>query len=224
MVNVIPATVVRFRSRRQPSSPAPKRQALQFLVVLLGTSPLIWRRIEVVDTCSFWDLHVAIQDAMGWSDSHLHEFRIAHPQRGTMECFGIPDPDFPEEHPRTADWEVPLAGFFNWDTAGHTPSASYLYDFGDGWQHLVTLEAVGAVGRGRLPRCVDGERACPPEDCGGLHGFDAFVAAVSDPEHPEHTAMLEWYGRPYDPGAFDAAKVRFSDPRRRLNRMLRGQQ
>ena len=80
-----------------------RRQVLQFLVVLSNTNPLVWRRLHVPEGYSFWDLHVAIQDAIGWQDYHLHEFRVLHPERGTIERLGIPDPEFPDERPCRAD-------------------------------------------------------------------------------------------------------------------------
>ena len=86
-------TAIRSKPRRKQARP---RHALQFLVVLLQTDPLVWRRIQVPDDYSFWDLHVAIQDAMGWQDYHLHEFRLVDPQRGKVERLCIPDRDFPD--------------------------------------------------------------------------------------------------------------------------------
>jgi hypothetical protein len=109
----------------------------------------------------------------------------------------------------------PISDYFNWDTASDAPTASYLYDFGDGWQHLLTLETLGGAGSLRLPRCVGGARACPPEDCGGVPGCEDFVSAIADPRHPEHAAMLEWSGNVYDPDAFDPSKVTFDDPQQR---------
>lgn len=215
------ASVTAIRSRRRTSGRATRRQALQFLVGLLNTDPLVWRRILVPESYSFWDLHVAIQDAMGWKDCHLHEFRIVHPQSGTPARLGIPDPDFPDERPCVAGWEVRIADYFNCDTAAETPTASYVYDFGDDWQHLVTLEAVGPAGSGRLPRCVGGARACPPEDCGGVNGYEELLEAIGDRRHPEHAAMLEWTGKAYDPNAFDPAGVAFDNPRQRWARAFR---
>jgi hypothetical protein len=152
---------------------------------------------------------------MGWQDCHLHEFRIVQLHTGKLERLGIPDPDFSGEHPTVAGWKVRISDYFSWDTASEAPTALYMYDFGDGWQHLVTLEAVGAAGTMRLPRCVGGERACPPEDCGGVHGFEDFLKAIADPRHPEHAAMREWSGQIYDPDTFDPSTVTFDDPQQR---------
>ncbi len=200
--------------------PAPKRKpdALQFLVVLLGTAPLIWRRILIADDASFWDLHVAIQDAMGWEDTHLHEFRVYNPESGEPSRLGIPDPDGIDESPCTPDWDVPLSDYFGWESLSEGATAHYLYDFGDSWRHLVTLEDVLPRGSAKYPRCVAGARACPPEDCGGVHGLAEFLEAIDDPHHPEHAELLRWVGGRYSPEAFNPAAVKFSDSKRRWKR------
>ena len=102
----------------------------QFLIVLTGTDPLVWRRIQVPQRYSFWDLHVAIQDAMGWLDYHLHEFRVVEPRSGTTMLIGLSDPDGFDERSVTPDWtEFPLDY-----TSGSPPPIQYAYDFGDDWQ------------------------------------------------------------------------------------------
>ncbi len=85
---------------------------------------------------------------------------------------------------------------------------TYEYDFGDSWEHQIIVEKILPPEPGvRYPRCIAGKRACPPEDCGGIWGYDSFVEAVLDPDHPEHDEMLQWVGRPFDPEAFDMDKV-----------------
>jgi hypothetical protein len=123
--------VTTFRSSRQRKGAVRTRHALQFLIVLERTNPLVWRRVQVPEDFSFWDLHVAIQDAMGWQDCHLHEFNVFHPEQGTVERLGIPDRDFPDERPCTADWEVPIAAHFNWESVSGAAPVQYVYDFGD---------------------------------------------------------------------------------------------
>lgn len=214
--------IVRISSRRSRTSVRPPVGALQFLVVLLKTDPLIWRRLRVPGTYSFWDLHVAIQDAIGWQDYHLHEFRIAHPERGTLDRLGIPDREFPDERPCLPDWEVPLTDYFNWETLATAPPALYVYDFGDDWHHSVTFEDLLPAGAGRHPRCVAGARAGPPEDCGGIHGFEEFLEIIRDPQHPDHAERLAWAGRGYDPAAFEPAQVAFDNPKQRWKRAFQG--
>ncbi len=138
----------------------------QFKVSLLEITPPIWRTIQVPETYSFWDLHVALQDAMGWLDYHLHLFRMTKPGTGEVAQIGIPDDDpFEGDEPILPGWEVPLAPYF--PHAG--VMARYDYDFGDGWEHEVTLEAIVPRQKGKkCPLCLGGARACPPEDCGGV--------------------------------------------------------
>ena len=139
----------------------------QFLIVLTGTDPLVWRRIQVPEGYSFWDLHVAIQDAMGWQDCHLHEFTVVHPGRQQVVQIGLPDQDFPRERPTLEGWKISVADYFTW---GSTPGR-YSYDFGDDWQHVLSYEGTWpAEDSERYPRCLSGAAACPPEDCGGITG------------------------------------------------------
>jgi hypothetical protein len=148
---------------------------LRFRIELLETKPLVWREIEVPGTYTFWDLHVAIQDAMGWQDHHLHRFTIPHPRTKKPQIFGIHNLHQGCDDPPS--WATQVASMFTF----RNPLAQYEYDFGDDWQHTVRL--IGVVRRDfklTYPRCVGGERACPPEDCGGVHGFAEIVAGAMD--------------------------------------------
>jgi hypothetical protein len=185
------------------------RTVWQFLIVLSNTQPLVWRRIQVPVTYSFWDLHVAIQDAMGWLDYHLHEFKINDPRSGRLLRIGIPFDDEPRDVPTQDGALVPIANVFTWDN----DVASYVYDFGDNWRHAVISERRLPVERGvRYPRCVAGEMHCPPEDCGGPMGYNLFLEAIADPDHEEHESYLTWIGGSFDPQAFDPDGVAFDDP------------
>ena len=187
----------------------------QFLIVLTGIDPLVWRRIQVPEAYSFWDLHVAIQDAMGWLDYHLHEFRLLDPDEQRVVSIGIPTDDDPKDHPMLPGWEVPLSRFFE-DRGRHSPHASYAYDFGDDWEHVLVHEGLESVDPSdTYPRCVSGARRCPPEDCGGVHGYAEFLDAIADANHPEHASMIQWSGGAYDAGAFAPEAVVFDDPRKR---------
>lgn len=130
-------------------------EVYQFGVVLLEVVPPIWRTIQVLGTYSFWDLHVAIQDSMGWLDYHLHLFRVSRPGTGDAVQIGIPDEDaFGGDGPILPGWEVPIASYFTHPGA----VAKYEYDFGDGWEHEVTLEAIVPRQKGRrYPRCLAGD-------------------------------------------------------------------
>jgi hypothetical protein len=183
----------------------------QFRLELQEIKPPIWRRIQVPGTYTFWDLHVAIQDSMGWTDSHLHEFVIKNPKTGRRINIGFPDEDFGRRV--SEGWKKNIADFFSLQN----PKAEYTYDFGDDWQHTVMLEEIVPRGKGvTYPLCIDGERACPPEDCGGSHGYEDFLSIIMDPDHEEHDSMLEWAGGEFHPEHFDCSEVVFDDPAERL--------
>jgi len=184
-------------------------------VVLASTDPVIWRRIQVPTDYSFWDLHVAMQDAMGWQDYHLHEFTVLDGRRNTLVRLGIPDDAGPEVPLTIADWTVPLA----WYTDVTVLPFLYTYDFGDDWQHVVAYEGTWPTApRRKYPRCLGGARACPPEDSGGAHRYQEMLLALGDAKHPEHDAFTAWLGGHFDPDAFSPATCSFDDPRARWNR------
>lgn len=185
----------------------------QIKVTLRGIRPLIWRRLQVPATYSFWDLHVAIQDAMGWRDCHLHEFRVQPAPRRHSLRIGIPDDDaFEGDRPILPGWDVPIAKYLD----ARRNLASYVYDFGDDWRHRLVLErVVPRLPGNRYPVCIAGERKCPPEDVGGVPGYEEFLRAIADPDHEEHDSYLSWVGGSYDPDAFDPQSVRFWDPEKR---------
>jgi hypothetical protein len=160
---------------------------------------------------SFWDLHVAIQDAMGWLDYHLHLFHVRNPETGEFEAIGIPDNEpYLDEPPYLAGWEVPIARYF----VKEGDAASCEYDFGDDWRHTVVLEGVETIRKGeRQLSCLGGERRCPPEDCGGVHGYAELLEVMADVTHPERSAMLQWLGGANGPQAFSASDVKFDDPK-----------
>lgn len=185
---------------------------LQFRITLQDIRPLVWRRIQVLDNATFWDLHVAIQDAMGWSDAHLHEFRVVSLDGSEDEYIGIPDDWDSKVHPVLAGWEVRVRDYLD---LKRNHIMSYLYDFGDSWEHCIEFEGEHEKTASRYPICLAGERACPPEDVGGVTGYAHFLAAIRDPSHPEGEALLEWVGGTFDPTKFEAKAVKFSNPKSR---------
>jgi hypothetical protein len=192
-------------------------QVLQFRIVLEDIEPPIWRRIQVPSWYSLWDLHVAIQDAMGWLDYHLHAFRFPA-EEWRDYAFGIPIDDVSPDDDvvRTeAGWLQAADTFFR----APGDRAEYAYDFGDDWRHDIVLEAiVPAENTAQYPRCLDGARACPPEDCGGLPGYEEVVEAFAHPEEEESAELITWATSeitrypPFSPERFDSAEVRFDDP------------
>ena len=179
----------------------------------MDASPSIWRRIQVPEAYSFWDLHVALQDAMGWLDYHLHLFRVTDPDTRQAVQIGIPDEDAIEsDEPILPSWDIPIALYFS------SPGvvARYEYDFGDGWEHDLTLGAIRPREPDqKYPRCVDGARACPPEDCGGVGGYEDLLTVIRTPTHEEYESTLQWLGGRFDPEKFDPERVKFDDPARR---------
>lgn len=190
----------------------------QFKVTLKEVTPPVWRRIQVPHTYTFWDLHVAIQGAMGWLDYHLHEFEIPHPAaRGTVRI-GIPTEDDWDERPLLPDWDVPIAKYFTLLNR----SATYVYDFGDFWQHALKLEWIMPAVKGQTyPACIGGKRARPPEDCGGPMGYEDLLKIVADSEHEDHEQTMEWLGGSFDSEKFSCDDVVFDDPDQRLDDLFR---
>jgi len=171
-------------------------------VVLNGTKPPIWRRLQVLGNANLGWLHAVIQVAMGWTNSHLHQFKFggafySDPHHHFAEDEG--DPEILDESKVMLQQLAPRA----------KDTLDYEYDFGDSWEHRITVEKIlppdpaAAV----TALCLGGARACPPEDCGGVWGYDNLLDILRNPTHEEHNSMKQWLGRPFDPGAFDVEKA-----------------
>lgn len=173
-----------------PIKPAPDQLLLH--IELKWIEPVVWRRFVVPANITLGKLHYVIQAVMGWSDSHMHDFEIAG------EHYGEPDTDGwgPVVHAEARKTLVKaLMG---------KKTFSYLYDFGDSWEHKIKVEKTLPPGTApQLPYCVDGANACPPEDIGGAPGYEHFVQVMADADHPEHEDMQDWFGGEFDPKAFD---------------------
>ena len=185
-------------------------------IELVGTTPLVWRRITLDGRSSFAALHHVIQAAMGWHDAHLHQFRINN------RYIGVPDSesDAPEWH--TEDERKVFLNRVLTDDAVFT----YLYDFGDGWEHRLLVEEYDDSDDLRFgdgDAWVDaGERACPPEDCGGVGGFQDFLEKLEDePYSDESKELREWAGLDYDPARFDRQAANAAIKRLLWNRWLK---
>lgn len=166
-------------------------------ITLTGIRPPIWRRVLVASDITLAGLHDVIQAAMGWYDSHLHEFEIGGQRYGNLSHFAGEDPEMRNETLTRLATIAPNAK----DRFG------YMYDFGDSWQHDILVEAVLPPEPGAsYPVCVTGKRACPPEDCGGVWGYVDLLEALADPANPDHADLTEWMGGPFDPAAFDLAE------------------
>ncbi|MDA8064501.1 MAG: plasmid pRiA4b ORF-3 family protein [Thermaerobacter sp.] len=172
----------------------------QLKITLLGTDPPVWRRVLVPEEATFAQLHDVLQAAMGWEDDHLHCFSLRQPgsRRWVDMAVGrpfLPFADEPEEEEEgISEHDLTLAEYFN----GRRKVARYTYDFGDTWLHEVRLEQVVPREEGRrYPCCIDGARACPPEDCGGVWGYERICRGESDyfededSFDPEHFSLEE---------------------------------
>jgi hypothetical protein len=191
--------------------------AYQFHISLIEIEPKIWRRIQVPSKYDFWDLHVAIQDSMGWLDYHLHQFQIRPKHKSKPVYIGIPGDEW-DDIKFEPGWKIPITRHFT--EPGQT--MQYLYDFGDGWKHEILFEAILLKEKGAAyPRCVGGERACPPEDCGGVPGYFRHLEILRDPSDDEYESHIVWLegmapnNRPFDPERFDPEAVRFDNPKKR---------
>lgn len=192
---------------------------LQFRIVLNDSSPKIWRRILVPADYNFFALHCAIQDAMGWTDSHLHAFYIGERKGKDRITVEFPNPegnDFYRGETRDERKEF-LADYF-----GKTiKQCVYSYDFGDNWNHTILFEReLPRDPKASYPRCLAGKNSCPPEDCGGVWGYADLQKILKNPNHEEHDGMLEWLGlevpKEFNPNEFNPSEVKFDNPQNRL--------
>ena len=194
-------------------------QAYQFKITLDEIMPSIWRRIQVPETYSFWDLHCAIQDSMGWLSYHLFCFKMYDDLLDKDIEIGIPDDEFAQDEICLPSWDLLIADFFSLSD----PFADYIYDFGDNWGHTIELEAIIDREKGRrYPVCIAGERACPPEDVGGTWAYQDFLEAMLNPAHEEHEDMVMWIGGVFDSEKFDPGSVKFKNPKRWFKRAFPG--
>ena len=167
----------------------------QLKITLNDVSPPVWRRVQVAD-CSLAELHDIIQACMGWGNCHLYAFEV--------DCVGYTDPkmgsdlDYCDSHSRKLS-QIASQG---------SKRFTYQYDFGDHWEHAVEIEkTLPAERKFKYPRCIDGKRACPPEDCGGAYGYEEFLEAIQNRNDEQHDEMLEWVGGKFAPEAFDIRRV-----------------
>ena len=173
----------------------------QLKITLKDCRPPIWRRVQVSGDTTLAQLHWVIQTSMGWTDSHLHSFTI----RGAE--FGVPMPEFDFDEMELRD-ERPVK--LSKVISGEKFKFSYLYDFGDSWEHEILVEKVLTADPDTdYPICIKGKRACPPEDCGGVWGYQEFLDAIQNPKHPEHRRMLEWAGGSFDPEDAELDEVNY---------------
>ncbi len=165
-------------------------------ITLMDVEPAIWRRVVVPRDITLGHLHAVIQVAMGWEDDHLHQFVIGRKryERSMPDPFGTDEPPVDEDIVHLNGVAKPKAKF------------TYQYDFGDDWMHTIEIEReVESDSVKRKARCMAGEHACPPEDCGGPYGYAGMVEILSDPKHEQYGETVEWLGDEFEPLRFDLA-------------------
>lgn len=170
----------------------------QMKVTLKHSKPPIWRRIQVAGDTRLDKLHLILQEAMGWENYHLHQFIVGE------TYYGKPHPDYDDFFEMKDEKKVRL----NQIAPREKFKFIYEYDFGDSWEHELLVEKILPPEPDvHYPRCIKGKRACPPEDVGGVWGYDSFLEAIQNPDDSEHEDMLEWIGGEFDPEAFDLDEI-----------------
>jgi hypothetical protein len=182
------------RLRRRGRRPA--KRCLQLRIRLLDVRPPIWRRVLVPATITLDRLHAVVQEAMGWSDMHLHEFQLGRDRWG--------DVDMDDDGGRLLDeFDVRLRSI-----VARGDRLRYVYDLGDDWHHEIVVEGeVDGIAGELYPLCLDGAGACPPEDSGGTAGYRDILEALARPRSRRHRDILQWLGGPFEPNAFSIEDV-----------------
>ncbi len=172
---------------------------IEIKVALEYIEPAITRVLQVPSTIRLDRLHLIVQAAMGWTNSHLYMFEAGG------ATWGLPDPDFGgDDLPAN---KTTLAELIE-DTG--TRTIRYIYDFGDSWEHKLEIgNIIDPVPGDLYPRLTDISGRCPPEDVGGFPGYEQFLEAMADPKHPEHAHLKDWYGGNFDPKIPDSDEHRF---------------
>ena len=174
-----------------PAETVGKKRLYQLKIVLKQSRPPIWRRVQVPSDITFATLHKVIQAVMGWHECHLHEFCRGKLHIGML----LPDDEGYVDDEKAIKLHAVIMK--------RGEKFQYTYDFGDIWAHDVTLEKVGELDpKIRYPVCLAGERACPPENSGGLEGYYDKLDIVKNPQHPAYDETKEWMGD-FDPEFFD---------------------
>lgn len=179
--------------------------AVQVHVALLDITPEIWRRLIVPLDATLADLHRILQAAMGWTDSHLHEFDIGGLRYGDVDLLN--EDRFEGDAQAFDATQIRLRDF----SCEPGTVFTYIYDFGDNWRHRVTLEQLVAIEpKPKTAICIDGARCCPPEDVGSTSGYEEFLRVLSSTEpedRDEQRQLKRWSGGKFDPKRFDLAKT-----------------
>lgn len=173
----------------------------QIKITLKGSKPPIWRRLLISADTTLTDLHDILQIVMGWEDSHMHMFTIQGQDYSTPSPY---DPSLLEKMNAKSTLRVKL----NKLITAEGEKFEYVYDFGDNWHHTILIEKILPPDpKQKLPRCIAGKRACPPEDVGGVWGYENFLEAIKNPKHPDHKHYVDWIDGDFDPELLDIAEI-----------------
>lgn len=179
-------------------------------VTLENSKPLIWRDILVPSDLTLENLHYVIQTVMGWENSHEHHFIVEKvlysndtDRNNVDDEYGLLDTEELEKQ-NCNEKKYTLGSLLTKEGA----SIVYEYDLGDSWTHQIELRKILPVdANARQPRCIKGEKACPPEDCGGIWGYTDMLESLQDPENPEDTQIVTWFGEDFNPAHFDIEAI-----------------
>lgn len=185
----------------QKKATSAEERIVELKIELLGAEPPIWRRVQVPASFTLGDLHRLIQIVMDWDDGHLHQFRVRGKTYAAEPIgFGPPrDPsDLDADQVTLCQLKLAVAG----------RKLDYIYDFGDNWHHRIKTERSLLPGPDvEYPGYIDGERAAPPEDSGGVFGYQHLVEAYRNPKHREHGDALDWLSEEFDPDDVDTDQI-----------------
>lgn len=184
-----------MKKTTKPPTTLASSRIFQIKVTLKWSKPPIWRRIQLRGDTKLGQLHHILQITMGWWGEHLHAFEA------NGISYGEPDPDYPSDLRNERNVRLDKI-------AKESDVIKYEYDFGDSWIHELKVEKVLDPEPGtHYPRCLDGKRAAPPEDCGGVPGYERMLEILTNPKDEEYEDIREWLGEEFDPEAFDLAAV-----------------
>lgn len=181
---------------------------LQLKIRLSEIKPEIWRQVLVEDSISFEKLHEIFQLVMGWDNYHLYKFKVGDTNVECDEESVLDASDWPSGRQKekfVVASDVKLSDLIKKEKQ----KFSYTYDFGDNWRHEIVVEKVmGKDNSKKYPRCVGGERACAPEDCGGAWGYYDIMEIRENKKHPEYKErIIDWLGEDFDPEEFNIEKI-----------------
>ena len=172
-----------------------KEYIYQIYISLKGSKPKIWRRILTKPDITLFDFHKIVQTVMGWTNSHLHQFVKGR------EFYSPEDLDEGFELEADNDSKKVKLNFL---LKTENDKIIYEYDFGDGWQHDIILEKILTAEKTlQIPSCIGGKGGCPPEDCGGIWGYEHIKEILSNPKHKQYKETMGWLGSEFNPDFFD---------------------